>query len=278
MQKILVPCDFSPQAISAFRFAIDIAKASGKIHLLNVVELPVLHDSILMPVLSFEQQLLKDLRKKATDRFKKLTEKYSSKNIKTSVVMGATSRMILDYIKKNKIDLVIMGTQGSSGLRELVVGSNTEKIVRNSAAPVIAVKKYFKHGSIKNIVFPNTLDTEGQKDLVMKVKTLQAFFKARLHLLWVNTPADFSQDIVTRQRMKDFIKHFGLKNYTSNIFNDLYEEQGIMNFTRMINAGMIAMGTHGRKGLVHAFNGSLTEDIVNHVEGPIWTYTLQKKH
>jgi nucleotide-binding universal stress UspA family protein len=62
MKKILVPCDFSKPAINAYRFALDVAQQSkGTVHLLNVIELPILHDSVLMPVLNFEAQLLEEL-------------------------------------------------------------------------------------------------------------------------------------------------------------------------------------------------------------------------
>ena len=282
MKKILVPCDFSKQAIDAFRFALTIAERSkGEIHILNVVELPVLHDTVLMPVLSFEAKFLKELQKKAIARFDKLTEKYPHKKVKvkTRVVMGAPARMIQHYAEKNKMDLVVMGTRGASGLKKFVIGSNTEKIVRNVNVPVIAVKKYSRPDSIKNIVFPHALDDrEGQKDLVAKVKDLQNFFKATLHLVWINTPVIFSPDVDTKQRLNDFAKRFALKKYTVNIFNDLYEETGIINFAHMIKADMIAMGTHAHKGLVHAISGSLAEDVVNEVDCPIWTYTMKSKN
>jgi nucleotide-binding universal stress UspA family protein len=280
MQKILVPCDFSKQAIDAFRFALDIAeKSKGEIHFVNVVELPVLHDTVLMPVLTFEADFLKELQQKVISRFDNITEKYQpgKVNVKTKVVLGATSFMIQEYIKKHRIDLVIMGTRGASGVREFVLGSNTEKIVRNASVPVIAVKKYPKPGSIRNIVFANDLtETENLKDLVSEIKELQAFFKATLHVVKVNTPVSFTQDAVTDQKLKDFAAAYSLKNYTLNIYNDLHEETGVINFTHKIKAGMIVMGTHGRKGLVHAVSGSLAEDIVNHVDCPIWTYTIKK--
>jgi nucleotide-binding universal stress UspA family protein len=48
MKRILVPCDFSDPAVQAFKFAVDIAKESGgEVMLLNVVELPVMHESVL---------------------------------------------------------------------------------------------------------------------------------------------------------------------------------------------------------------------------------------
>ena len=212
MKKILVPCDFSKPAINAFRFALDIAEMSkGSIHLLNVVELPVMHDSMIMPVLSFEQELLQELEEKGKVEFTKLKAKYSKDKIKvvTKVEFGSPSMSIKDYVKENNIDLIIMGSHGASGLREYFVGSNAEKIVRHAEVPVIILKDYFK-GAIKHIVFPNTLDTENQEDLVMKIKALQNFFKAKLHIVYINTPVNFKRDAETHQKLQAFVKRFML--------------------------------------------------------------------
>lgn len=276
MKKILVPCDFSEQAINAFRLALDIAHSKSEVHLLHVVELPVMHDTVLMPVLTFEETLLQELRDKAETEFAAIKKKHVKEGHKivTKVEFGATARMILDYLPAHEIDLVIMGTKGASGVRELVIGSNAEKIVRGASCPVIAVKKYTESSSIKNIVFPNTLDQD-QEDLVMKVKDLQHFFKATLHIVWINTPGNFASDTITLKRLEDFVKRFMIKDYTLNVFNDPYEESGVINFTHHIKADMIAMGTHGRKGLAHILSGSLAEDVVNHVDCPIWTYTIR---
>lgn len=279
MKKILVPCDFSEQAVNAFRFAADVAAQSkGEVHLVHVIELPVMHDSVLMPVMSFEEALLKELREKAEKEFNKLKNKFGAAgvNIISSVIFGGTSRMITDYITDQSIDLVVMGTKGASGVKEILIGSNAEKVVRKSPVPVIAIKKYVKASTIKNIVFPNTLNTETQEDLVMKVKALQNFFKAKIHILWVNTPTNFTPDRITVERLNAFAKRFMFKDFTVSVYNDPFEESGIINYTHAIKADMIAMGTHGRKGLAHILSGSVAEDVVNHIDCPIWTYALKK--
>jgi len=130
---------------------------------------------------------------------------------------------------------------------------------------------------VKDIVFPNDLAIEDQDDLIANVKALQNFFKARLHLLWINTPLNFTSDTVTHQRMNVFAKRFALKNYAIHIFNHSNEEDGIIKFTQLIKGDLIAMGTHGRKGIAHLFNGSLAEDVVNHSESPIWTYAFKNE-
>jgi nucleotide-binding universal stress UspA family protein len=275
MQKILVPCDFTTPAINAFRFALDCAaKSKGTVYLLNVIELPILHDTLLMPVLSIEEQFLKDLESTTKIRFRKLTDKYNTTDVKviTKIKFGSVSKMIQEYIETASIDIVIMGSHGATGAREFFIGSNAERIVRYAKVPVLVTKDYYK-GPIKNIVFPNTLETEDQEDLVTKINELQNFFKAHLHLVWINTPLNFASDTATRQRLETFAKRFMLKNYTISVFNHTDEERGIMEFSNTINGDLIAMGTHGRKGIAWIINGSLAEDVVNHNQGLVWTYT-----
>lgn len=277
MKKILVPCDFSEPAISAFRFAADIAAQSrGQVSLLNVVEMPVIHDSFMAPVTGFEEGLFSDLKDSDEREFRRMISKYGKGiKVKTEVRFGSVPLMIADYASEIEADLIVMGTHGTRGVRELI-GSNAEKVVRTSAVPVLAVKKYPAKGPIKNIVFPNTLDTVNQEELVMKVKALQDFFKATLHIVWVNTPTNFTRDTITLKRLKEFVSRYMLKNFTLSIFNDPYEESGVINFAHSIGADMIAMGTHGRRGLAHFFIGSVAEDILNHVDCPIWTVKMTR--
>jgi nucleotide-binding universal stress UspA family protein len=274
MKRILVPCDFSDPAVQAFKFAIEIAlKSRGEIFLLNVVEVPVMHETVLMPTLYFEQSLMNEMKATADKKFQKMKDKWGSEGItvSTHVEFGVTITSIRQFIEEKKIDLVVMGTHGASGAREFLIGSNTEKIVRTSLVPVMAIKKSTKLSNVKNIVFPNDLDLENEH-LTLKVKELQNFFKATLHILYINSPAFFQRDVDTKMRLKDFAKRFMLKDYTLNVYNDVDQENGINNFTREVKGDLIALATHGRRGISHLVSGSIAEDIVNHVDCPIWTF------
>jgi len=274
MKKILVPCDFSDPAVQAFKFAVDIANQSnGEIILLNVIELPVMHDTVLMPTLNFEQAFLSDMKVNAEKNFNKMKTKWAKDGPKVSsfVEYGPITTTINQFVEDKKVDLIVMGTKGASGFKEFLVGSNTEKIVRWSDVPVISVKKSTKGSSIKNIVFPNALRAD-EETLTMKVKDLQAFFKATLHVVYFNTPANFRKDVDTKEKLQAFAKRYMLKNYTLNVYNDLSEEAGLANFSREVGADIIAMATHGRRGLNHLMSGSIAEDVVNHLDCSIWTY------
>ncbi len=279
MAKILVPCDFSKQAINAYRFALDIAaRAKGIVYVVNNIQLPVVHDTFLMPMLSFEKGLVKDMKMEVEKRFNKILDKYNTEGVKVvfDVVFGGVVDTMQDYVQKQSIDLIVIGSHGASGLKEYTVGSYAEKMVRDSTVPVLVIKEYFK-GPINKIVFPNSLETEDQEDLVMKVKALQSFFNAHLHIVWINTPANFHNDIVTHSRLESFAKLYTLKNYSLAVFNETNEETGILQYTEMVKGNIIAMGTNGRRGISHLLNGSKAEDIVNHGKTLIWTYRIKKE-
>src|SRR5690554_2318976 len=145
MKNILVPCDFSKPAVNAFRFAVDLAKRSkGTLRLLNVVELPAIHDPVIMPVAAFEKDFMKELKTKVNSKFETLIERYNASkvNIKKDIVFGSPSKIIHEAIKKFRIDQVVMGTHGATGLREYLIGSNAEKVVRRSSVPVLVLKDY----------------------------------------------------------------------------------------------------------------------------------------
>lgn len=278
VKKILVPCDFSEQAINAFRFALHLeVESKTEVHLVHVIDLPVLYDTVLMPALSFEQEKFQDLKRNAEQKCEQLIHKHPAAiKVKSKVEFGPTYRTIVEYIAQHEIDLVVMGTRGITGIREIFIGSNTEKVVRASQVPVIAVKNYIKPGRIKDIVFPNTVAADSQEDLVMRVKALQHSLQATLHVVWINTPLNFRKDTESREQLEHFAKRYMLRDYTINIFNDMEEEAGIINFTHLIHADLIALGTHGRKGIARIINGSIAEDLVNHVDLPVWTYSMKK--
>ena len=279
MKKILVPCDFSKAAIDAYHQALSLAaKPGGTVYLLHVIEPPLMQDTMLMPTLNFEEELMRDMKAKAEKEFTALAKKNSEKEITVSheIRYGSVASVILEQVAEKKADMVVMGSTGASGVKEYLIGSNAERIVRQSPVPVMVVKKNSSR-PIKNIVFPNDLNVEHQDDLVARVKELQNTFHANLHIVWINTPSDFQIDTLTWQRLEAFAKRFMFAHCTLHIFNHLSKQQGIIEFTNRVNGGLIALGTHGRTGLAHLFNASVAEDVVNHTDSLVWTYSLKNE-
>jgi nucleotide-binding universal stress UspA family protein len=273
MKTLLVPFDFSEPAIEALKFARQLAeKDNAKIELIHAIPLPVLNDSSV--VMSFEQQYMRDQKGAALKKLNAEIGRWlkGKKNVSADVEFGSVVSVIERAINDSKAATVVMGTHGASGIKEYTIGSNAEKTVRNSTVPVIAVRKAVK--KISNIVFP-TFPDDDQEEITLQVKELQEFFKAKLHILYVNTPALFHRDSDIRPKLEIFAKRYMFKNYTINIFNDISQAEGIINFTSDLKDAMVAMRTHGRMGITHLAMGSVAEDVVNHIECPIWTLKVK---
>jgi nucleotide-binding universal stress UspA family protein len=74
--------------------------------------------------------------------------------------------------------------------------------------------------------------------------------------------------------MKAYADISSYKNFSMNIYNDDSIEKGILNFGKKMDAGLIGVCTHARKGLSHLLRGSISEDVVNHAEKPVITFKI----
>lgn len=273
MKKILVPCDFSEPSKQAFKFAVAIASATkGEVYLLHVVEMPVLHSSMLVPVHAYENSFLKELKNKYKNNVDKMVQQWAGRvKVHSFVEQGSVESGVRKFADKKRVDLIVMGTHGVKGVREFVLGSNTEKTVRNSNVPVMAVKKAPQLSTIKDIIFPTDF-TKIDKKPIGLISDLQKLLKARLHVVFINNPENFVTNIEAELSLSEFAFENGLRSYTLTIFNDVTEEKGITNFSQRFKNKILAMPTRGRKGLSHFFNGSVTEEVLENMNWPILTF------
>ncbi|QHI38156.1 TRAP-T-associated universal stress protein TeaD [Kordia antarctica] len=274
MKKILLPTDFSDQATYALKVAASLAKQNdATIYLMHMLELPT-HFLSGDTNLDVPEQLL--FMKIAHERFEKTLEQDFLKDIKIEVNVETHKAFdgITEAIRQYDIDLVVMGSSGASGLKEMFIGSNTEKVVRTSDVPVLVIKNDIENFNIENFVFASDF-TNDQKLVFEQALDFANSFNATLHLLFVNTPNRFVTTAAAEKKMKDFIADFDeLTKYELHVYNDDTIERGILNFSRTIDADLIGMSTHGRQGLAHFFNGSISEDLVNHALRPVITFRI----
>jgi nucleotide-binding universal stress UspA family protein len=274
MKKILVPTDFSPQAENALKVAAQFAKKHKcEIYLLHIIELPL---NTIDP-LSSHNDLPEALyfMKLARKQFEEFRAKDYLKNLKIHehVEFHEIFKGVFQVCKKQDIDLVIMGSNGTNGLKEMLIGSNTEKVVRTSETPVLVVKNEHITLRTKNFVFASDFRDEC-KTAFEKAIEFAHVFDSKLHLLMVNTPNNFITSKESRNRIQNFIKQFDFSNYSINIYNDITIEDGIMNFSQSAKIDIIGVSTHGRQGISHFFNGSVSEDLANHAKRPVMTFKI----
>lgn len=284
MKKILVPTDFSKPAQIAVEVARDIAKKSGaELTLLHVIEEATggsfnVEGQMKLDGDMEEKLFTMALIKKAKKQMEALLDSslVEGVKVKSALRMGTPFHGMRTIITENKVDLVVMGTAGHTKVEEMIIGTNTEKVVRHAKCPVLTVHKKPAKSEFKNIVYATALSKE-EEPFAAVVKQMQGLYEdSVVHLVRINTPGNFQRDVVVRKYMQDFAKKQMLKKYTINIFNDLNEEEGIIYFADSINADLVAMATHGRTGFAHVLAGSIAEDVVSHSKRPVLTYVVKK--
>lgn len=282
MKTILVPTDFSEQAQNATKLAAEIArKGDAKIVLVNVIEGSRNFSFNTMgevaEPMGEEAFFINKLIEIQKEHLQKAVEDSALKGltVETVLEMGSPYEGISNVIADRKADLLIMGTKGSSGLDEILIGSNTEKVVRYAKCPVITVKDEVSLSDIKNIVYATDLSTD-QSEFIEHIKAMQAATGAKIHLLKVNTPNHFYTQRQMNEAFEKFVAKHSLENVSLNIYNEATEEDGILYFSEDLGACMIAIATHGRTGLLHLLTGSIAEDLVNHATIPVMTLSMKK--
>jgi nucleotide-binding universal stress UspA family protein len=182
-----------------------------------------------------------------------------------------------DVAKEKDADLIVMGSHGVSGIKEYFVGSNTERVVRNAEIPVLVIKHELANINFDQVLFATNFDEENIEPYV-KASRLFKKLGSKMTLLYVNLPNEnFKSSVEIEQKIAKFLTKAegNLEKLDSVAYHaDYTVEQGILNYANKIGADLIAIPTHGRKGVTHFFAGSISEDIANHSELPVMTFKI----
>ena len=275
MNKIIVPVDFSEQSEFALEAAASLAlKHGAELIVLHMLELS---NTIISSANEALHQETLYFIKLAEQKFDKFLDKPYLKEVKVKPVIKHFKvwSEVNEVVKAYEANIIVMGSQGTSGFKEVLIGSNTEKVVRYSDVPVLVIKHNpilleFEHG-----VFA----CDFSEDAIAPYQKAKATFEnlgIKMHLVYVNSPdGNFNSSSEIDQRVSKFLERAegDLKLLNEiNVVSDYTIEQGILHFANVIGADLIAVATHGRKGLSHFFEGSVSEDIANHSTLPVMTF------
>ena len=111
----------------------------------------------------------------------------------------------------------------------------------------------------------------------MAIAALQKQFDATIEFLWVKTPHNIENEEMVASELGKLIRQHGITNFEFTITKNVFPSDGILIHAYDTDANMIAMATHARRGISHWLSGSLTEDTVNHIKMPVWTFKMNKK-
>lgn len=277
MKKIIVPVDFSQHSTYALEAAATLAKKhDSELLVLHMLELS---NAIISETSNIKQEETVFFLKLAEKKFTDFLDKEYLKDVKVTPIVKhfKVFSEVNDVAKEHNADLIVMGSHGASGFKEVIVGSNTEKVIRHADIPVLVIKHNPILMDFENVVFA----CDFSKDTIKPYINASNLFKilgVQMHLVYINLPGNsFKSSMEMEKRVSEFLKTAdgNLENIDRVTYvNDYTIEQGIFNFSNAIGADLIAVATHGRTGLAHFFEGSISEDIANHSTLPVITFKV----
>jgi len=262
MHKILIPTDFSENAMMAVDFAIDqLMNEDSELYLINIYQVPHGGNSGFF-------YLLDELQKQAKngmEEFKiEVVNRHPEKSLKidSEVAQGNFSDQCNAIAKKIDADCIVMGTKGASGVKEVLIGSNTADLMNNLEVPLYVVPKDFKDKSIKEMI----LSYDGSGISIKVAPPILKFAKKHqlpLELLHVRVEED--SPIQDWSDAKSLFE--GIKVDLHESWGKSYEEglkRGIEN-----REAILVMIKRKKSFWERFFNISDTRKVVMHAELPI---------
>jgi nucleotide-binding universal stress UspA family protein len=274
MKKILVPTDYSDCANSAIEVAKEIAAKSGaELKLLHLEEVVpevahVLHHSV--------QEDNPHHVGHARLQLQALVDSLDKEGINARAVFvpNEGKEAIEDYIKPYDIDFMVMGSHGAKGIREAIIGSRTQKVIRHSPVPVLVVKEGIRKFNPRKILFASTFRENVRKPL-KEVAAFAKLWNAELELVFLNLLSHLIEENEAKQMMINQMEPMSDIGYSLNISETNDEEWGISKIARVIDADVIAVVFDTHTGFNRLFNSSVAEKLINHESIPVLVMTHQ---
>ena len=193
MTRILLPTDFSENAYKAISYAMRLFQGQECTFYLLHTYTPAIYQAEYVMHAPMQVGLGDFYRTNSMEQLEKLQNKIITefKNPKHKFVIHAAFNLLVDEILENvkneHIDLVVMGTQGASGAKEIFFGSNTTHVIKKATCPVIAVPVGNNHSLPENILFPTDYEVPYQKEQFSVLRNIVAMHRSKLMVLHIST-------------------------------------------------------------------------------------------
>lgn len=278
MNKILVPTDFSDNAINAINYATQIARRSkAKVIIFHAFQIPVMDTSV--PAFMV-QSMVEEEEQRCMSELKNICEEVSKQKYKDGsgyvqceaiVRQGFAVEEVLFVSEEENTDLIVMGTQGASGLKRIILGSNTALVIEKSACPVLAVPSDAVYSTIKKVVYATEIQ-KGDFDTLKKITDFCRIYDCELILLHIGDENDSFVKEKLEELTKKIVNDLGIKkaDYKIVLNDDVLE--GINEYVKSHEVDIIAMVTHKRNLFARLFSSSLTNKMAFHTEVPLLSY------
>ena len=284
MNTILVPTNFSKCADNAVKYAILLEeKSKSRLIFFHSTFLSIPTQSqtaiYLQTVEAEKKNKTKILEKNINNVYKSLSKKRNQDN--SSLVVKFSSNFVIDIIEmlKNKdIDLLVMGTKGATGLKEMLIGSNTARVIERAKCPVIAVPDGVSFNDIRQITFATDYH-ESDIDALKKLIEIAKPFSAKINIIHACdeelTPE--TEEMGMRMFRNIVLKKVKYNHFSFRIIFGNYLEKILQNHIKEDSPDLLAMSTQKRTFFENFFETSFTQKMAYHTSIPVLAFHHKKE-
>jgi len=221
MKKILLPTDFSNNALNAIKYAVQLFKDEKcTFYLLNTYT-PTIYYIEYIPVnqdlsglsAAIKENLLKDL----SAIVEKLKAEFNNPNHKFETV-AAFNTLILEIneiTKEEHIDYIVMGTKGATGAKEILFGSNTVHVLKNAKCPILAIPSDFAYENPHEILFPSDYGVNFQEKHIQPIVDIALVHHGRVNVLNVSYGYDLTEEQEkNKKKLESYFKNIAYLFHT----------------------------------------------------------------
>ena len=212
MKRILLPTDFSDNARNAMNYAIQLFEDERcTFYLVNTYTPVVYSYDFQMNTGGFLGEVMDTIRNNSDTKLEEFKQKFL--NVKHSVETISSFNTLTDEIKDlitaHDIDLVIMGTKGATGAKEVLFGSNTIHVIKKATCPVLAIPEGYFFEKPTDILFPTDYKIDYNESQLSTIKTIANIFKSRIHVLHVSYARELNEiEAANKIKLKKLLVEF----------------------------------------------------------------------
>ena len=294
---VLVPTDFSPSSIPAFRYAIEWAKVFE-------AQLTLLHVHSLQPGLEIDSGIahkyLEEQRNLAREELEKLLAEARQQVPLASMELqaGLPSECICQVAREKQCDLIVMGTHGWTGFNRVLFGSVADRVIQRAPCPVLSIP-HREDTAVsamhpleilpRHVVLPLEF-SDCSMDAYEYAVQIAKWFDAPLTLVHAIEPLSYSLDFTLTHPLEEKTNREKVEKRLANLAAVLSEQglsagyelldkstvNGILETSAVQQADLIIMGTHGRKGISRMVLGSTASKVLEESPYPVLTVKSPK--
>ena len=275
INRILIPIDFSETSLLAIEHGGFMAKLfKAEIILAHIVEQHYQQFNIVAPEIKFEipSDLVTKLEEKLKDLAEKIRKDYGVV-VTTICSEGTICDEIVSLSNSEKVDLIVMGTHGLTGLSEMFMGSNAYRVVTLSAIPVLTVHNHSKRIGFSDILLPID-NSKHSRQKVVPVLALAKQYGSRIHLLGLlddDDRSDREKFNVKINQVKEFITKAGIP-VSVHIKDGGNLAKNTLAAIQEFKAELVVIMTDQEENFTGSFIGPYAQQVVNHSPVPVLSF------